>query len=186
MRAHICERKRQKEIIIKFLDKKSLNAYKLLSAQQNVYKILNWISLNEGYIKNYLEFVKTLINKDKGTNRYLHPIYKDLLYVFNMDELYTKLLEKWNLSSDFSLQIDQINNWNALWSSSLISQLTISDIIQSDSDFTGLVVEKTIEYVNNQKEHHKKTSFRDEYLQFLKLYHIDYDERYVFLHFDNK
>ena len=42
------------------------------------------------------------------------------------------------------------------------------------------VVEKTIEYVNNQKEHHKKTSFRDEYLQFLKLYHIDYDERYVF------
>ena len=42
------------------------------------------------------------------------------------------------------------------------------------------VVEKTIEYVNNQKEHHQKTSFRDEYLQFLKLYHVDYDERYVF------
>jgi len=42
------------------------------------------------------------------------------------------------------------------------------------------VVDKTIEYVSKQKEHHKKTSFRDEYLQFLKLYHIDYDERYVF------
>ena len=42
------------------------------------------------------------------------------------------------------------------------------------------VVDKTIEYVSRQKEHHQKTSFRDEYLQFLKLYHIDYDEKYVF------
>ncbi|MBQ7056782.1 MAG: transposase [Bacteroidaceae bacterium] len=42
------------------------------------------------------------------------------------------------------------------------------------------VIEKTIEYVNNQREHHKKLSFHDEYLQFLKLYNIDYDERYVF------
>jgi hypothetical protein len=41
------------------------------------------------------------------------------------------------------------------------------------------VVEKTMEYVANQKEHHKKMSFRDEYIQFLKLYHVDYDERYV-------
>ena len=35
-------------------------------------------------------------------------------------------------------------------------------------------------YILSQKEHHKKQSFRDEYLQFLKLYQIDYDERYVF------
>ena len=42
------------------------------------------------------------------------------------------------------------------------------------------VVEKTIEYVNNQQEHHKRVSFRDEYIQFLKLYNVDYDDRYVF------
>lgn len=42
------------------------------------------------------------------------------------------------------------------------------------------VVDKTIEYVNNQREHHKKWCFRDEYLEFLKLYDVDYDERYVF------
>jgi hypothetical protein len=39
---------------------------------------------------------------------------------------------------------------------------------------------KTLEYVNNQKLHHKQTSFHDEYLSFLKLYHVQYDERYVF------
>ena len=42
------------------------------------------------------------------------------------------------------------------------------------------VVNKTIEYVNNQQDHHKKVSFYDEYIQFLKLYNIEYDERYVF------
>ena len=42
------------------------------------------------------------------------------------------------------------------------------------------VIEKTVEYVNRQKEHHQKTSFKDEYIQFLKLYNVDYDDRYVF------
>ena len=43
------------------------------------------------------------------------------------------------------------------------------------------VVDKTVDYVARQKEHHKKLSFHDEYIQFLKLYHVDYDERYVFV-----
>ena len=42
------------------------------------------------------------------------------------------------------------------------------------------VLPKTIEYVKNQSEHHQKTSFQEEYLHFLQLYGIDYDERYVF------
>jgi hypothetical protein len=75
-------------------DDPDLNAYKLLSAQQSVYRILDGTSLNENYIKSYLSFVQALINKDKGNNRYLAPIYKDLLYVFNVDELYQKLMNK--------------------------------------------------------------------------------------------
>jgi len=43
------------------------------------------------------------------------------------------------------------------------------------------VVDKTVAYVSNQSEHHKRVSFRDEYIQFLKLYNIEYDERYVFV-----
>jgi len=42
------------------------------------------------------------------------------------------------------------------------------------------VVDKTLEYIKNQREHHKKTSFQDKYKQFLELYKIKYDERYVF------
>jgi REP element-mobilizing transposase RayT len=38
------------------------------------------------------------------------------------------------------------------------------------------IVEK---YITNQKEHHKKKSFQDEYRAFLKRYNIEFEERYV-------
>ena len=41
------------------------------------------------------------------------------------------------------------------------------------------VLEDTLAYIKNQKEHHQKRSSRDEYLSFLRHYHIDYDEQYV-------
>lgn len=42
------------------------------------------------------------------------------------------------------------------------------------------VVDKTLAYIKNQREHHKKRTFKDEYIDFLNLYNIEYDERYVF------
>ncbi len=34
-------------------------------------------------------------------------------------------------------------------------------------------------YIANQEEHHRRTSFQDEFRSLLKRYRIDYDERYV-------
>ena len=41
-------------------------------------------------------------------------------------------------------------------------------------------VKKVINYIANQEEHHKKESFREEYLKFLRVFEIDYDENYIF------
>jgi putative transposase len=35
-------------------------------------------------------------------------------------------------------------------------------------------------YIKNQEDHHKKRSFRDEYLEFLKRFKIEYNEKYLF------
>jgi putative transposase len=40
-------------------------------------------------------------------------------------------------------------------------------------------VEEVRQYIRNQREHHKKVSFQDEYRAFLKRYEIEFDERYV-------
>ncbi len=39
---------------------------------------------------------------------------------------------------------------------------------------------KTIRYIKNQKEHHRKNSFEKEYIQLLKENQIEYDEKYLF------
>jgi putative transposase len=40
-------------------------------------------------------------------------------------------------------------------------------------------VDTVINYIANQKEHHQKKTFQDEYRAFLKKYNVEYDERYV-------
>jgi REP element-mobilizing transposase RayT len=40
-------------------------------------------------------------------------------------------------------------------------------------------IEKVVEYIENQKEHHKKCTFQEELLAFLKKYNVEYDERYL-------
>lgn len=42
------------------------------------------------------------------------------------------------------------------------------------------LVDKKLEYIGRQAEHHKKMSFAEEYRKFLQLYHVQYDEAYVF------
>ena len=36
-----------------------------------------------------------------------------------------------------------------------------------------------VKYIENQQEHHKKITFKDEFRAFLKKYNVEYDERYV-------
>ncbi len=41
-------------------------------------------------------------------------------------------------------------------------------------------VDKVINYIKNQEEHHKKETFKEEYLKFLKVFEIEYNESYIF------
>jgi putative transposase len=40
--------------------------------------------------------------------------------------------------------------------------------------------DNVIEYIKRQEEHHKRQTFTEEYLEFLKNFHVPYDERYIF------
>ena len=43
---------------------------------------------------------------------------------------------------------------------------------------------KVIDYIKNQKEHHKKQSFLQEYISFLKKFNVTFDEKYLFEFYD--
>lgn len=41
-------------------------------------------------------------------------------------------------------------------------------------------IDNVVKYILNQEEHHNKKTFKEEYLDFLKKFEIEYDEKYVF------
>jgi len=40
-------------------------------------------------------------------------------------------------------------------------------------------IEDVIRYIDNQEEHHRRKSFKEEYIDFLQKFKVDYDERFV-------
>ena len=45
-------------------------------------------------------------------------------------------------------------------------------------------IDNVIKYITNQQDHHKKRTFKEEYLDLLKKFEVEYDDRYLFEWFD--
>ena len=41
-------------------------------------------------------------------------------------------------------------------------------------------ITKVYDYIENQKLHHKKKTFREEYIELLQKFEVEYDEKYIF------
>jgi putative transposase len=41
-------------------------------------------------------------------------------------------------------------------------------------------IDAVVKYILNQEEHHRKKTFHHEYLEFLKKFNVEYDEKYLF------
>jgi putative transposase len=46
-------------------------------------------------------------------------------------------------------------------------------------------IQNVYKYIEAQEEHHKKTTFKEEYMQFLKKYEVQFDDRFLFDFFEN-
>lgn len=45
-------------------------------------------------------------------------------------------------------------------------------------------IENVKKYIANQEEHHKRKTFKEEYIEFLNKYEVEYDERFLFEFYD--
>ncbi len=46
--------------------------------------------------------------------------------------------------------------------------------------YTKSQVPQVCRYIENQEVHHRKKRFLEEYVEFLKAFEVDYDDRYIF------
>jgi putative transposase len=51
--------------------------------------------------------------------------------------------------------------------------------------YSHSVLDNVIKYIQNQKEHHKNKSFREEYIDFLKKFEVEYKDEYLFNWIEN-
>lgn len=47
--------------------------------------------------------------------------------------------------------------------------------------FSHSQIDAVVKYINNQEQHHKRKTFRDEYVEMLKKYDVSYDEKYILI-----
>jgi len=41
-------------------------------------------------------------------------------------------------------------------------------------------IDAVVRYIQNQEEHHAMKTFKEEYLELLRKFHVEYDEKYLF------
>ena len=46
-------------------------------------------------------------------------------------------------------------------------------------------IDRVYNYILNQEKHHRKKTFKEEYIEFLKAFEIEYDEQYLFEWYDD-
>jgi len=46
--------------------------------------------------------------------------------------------------------------------------------------YSHSALDKVIQYIHSQKEHHRKRTFREEYMNFLKKFNIEFKDEYLF------
>jgi putative transposase len=103
------------------------------------------------------------------------PDHIHIFIGYNVNQLIPDLVEAIKTSSNAWIKKNQFSKSKFEW------QRGYGAFSHSRSQ-----VDKVVKYILNQEEHHRKQSFREEYLLFLKKNDIEYKEEYLFDFFNDK
>jgi len=75
----------------------------------------------------------------------------------------------------------EMKGWTSRWIHETFPSLRAFTWQESYAMFTVSpgILPKVMEYVRNQQEHHKKSTFRDELIWLLKNHGVEFDERFI-------
>ncbi len=116
------------------------------------------------YVSGIIKNKGQKLLKINGTNNHIH-----FLIGMRPTCLISDLVREVKKSSDEFIHENKFSPFKFKW------QEGYGAFSYSHSQLT-----EVIQYIEKQKEHHKKRTFKDEYLAFLKAYEIDFKEEYLF------
>jgi putative transposase len=122
--------------------------------------------------KSELEKYITGIVQNHGHKMLAICCMPDHIHIFigyNVNQLIPDLVEKIKTSSNAWIKNNQLTNRKFEW------QRGYGAFSHSRAQ-----LETVINYILNQEEHHRKKTFRDEYLEILKQNEVEYKDEYLF------
>ncbi len=102
------------------------------------------------------------------------PDHIHIFIGYNINQLIPDLVENIKTSSNAWIKENRLSKFKFEW------QKGYGAFSHSRSQLDSVV-----QYILNQEEHHKKKSFKEEYLEMLRKNDIDFKEEYVFEFFDD-
>ncbi|MDA3839078.1 MAG: IS200/IS605 family transposase [Candidatus Delongbacteria bacterium] len=148
--------------------------------------------MSNSYTQNYIQFIFSTKRREKILNekyneelhKYIYIIAKDRkckIYAINNVEDHMHILVSLNPTYSISKFIKELKslaskfiNEKGWYNTKFFWQEGYGAFSYSQSQ-----VNTVIKYINNQKEHHHKKSFKEEYIEFLEKFQIEYDEKYI-------
>ena len=169
-----CKREPSRIKVLKGRQKTKINMASAL-VKINVHIIFhvksNGIRMRENDLKRIFSYMGGIINRIGGVTMDVGGLTDHIHIVASLPK--TKTLSDFvkNIKSDSSRWLKSIDSYydKFAWQEGY-GAFSVSPTL----------LDKTINYVKNQSQHHKTMSFREEYESFLKAYEIQYDERYAF------
>ena len=105
---------------------------------------------------------------------YSMPDHLHIFIGYNVNQLIPDLVEKIKTSSNAWIKKERKTPFRFEW------QKGYGAFTHSHSQ-----IDLVIKYIRNQRYHHRKRSFREEYLEMLKKNEIDFKDEYIFDFFDS-
>jgi len=147
------------------------NTYTQLYVQV-IFTVQNRINLikpqNRIDLESYISGILTN-NKSKMLAIYANPDHVHVFFSINPDVSISNIVK--DIKSSSSKWINN-NNW---YSHKFKWQEGYGAFTYSKSQ-----INRVVNYIWNQAEHHKKKSFKEEYIEFLEKFDVDYNEKYLF------
>jgi len=112
-------------------------------------------------------------NKHKPLAIYCMPDHTHLLIGLNPSQSISDLMKEIKVSSSGFIKEKELINEGFYWQEGY-----------GAFSYAKSQLDNVVKYILNQQEHHKKKTFKEEYLEFLKKFEIDYDEKYLFEFYD--
>ncbi len=111
--------------------------------------------------------------KHKPLAIYCMPDHMHFLIGLNPNQSISDFVKEIKISSNNFINDNHLTNQKFAWQEGY-----------GAFSYSRSAIDSVVKYILNQKEHHKKKTFKQEYIEFLKKFEIEYDEKYLFEFYD--